>query len=353
MDFRKLRNYLVAILLIGVTGAFIWMLKFFVYPLFWAAVIAALFYPVYKRINGFFRHPNLSSLISIIIVTLIIIIPLTIVGLLLLKETTTFYNEVRDAQGSISQTIQSLNAFVKNNPLTAQFHIDDAYITQKISEGSGFVLNVLLDNLKTWTQNSLEFVAMFILMLYTLFFFLRDGERIIKKIMYLSPLRTKQELSLYHKFTATASSTIRGTIFIGGIQGLLCGIALAVAGVDSAVIWGIVTVFASVIPGFGSSIVWVPAALFLLLAGDIWQAIFVAAFGTFIISTIDNLLRPVLVGKDIQMHPLIILFSTLGGIAAFGISGFLIGPIIAALFLAFWEMYEEYYTKDLEKLQQP
>jgi predicted PurR-regulated permease PerM len=122
---------------------------------------------------------------------------------------------------------------------------------------------------------------------------------------------------------------------------------LAIAGIESAVIWGIVTLFASVIPGAGAALIWLPAGIYLFATGHIWQAVMVFVVGATIISTIDNFLRPLLVGKEIKMHPLLILFSTLGGIALFGVSGFLIGPIFASLFITFWEMYEEYFQTEL------
>jgi predicted PurR-regulated permease PerM len=167
--------------------------------------------------------------------------------------------------------------------------------------------------------------------------------------MQVSPIGSKYEIMLYKKFTETASATIKGTILVGGIQGAIGGIMFAIAGIDSALIWGIFMVFFSIIPGVGPLIIWFPAAIFLILTGSIWQGIFIILVGTFVIGTIDNLLRPLFVGKDSEMHPLLILLSTLGGIALFGLSGFLMGPIIAALFVSFWEIYEEFYHKELSK----
>jgi predicted PurR-regulated permease PerM len=350
MDFAKVRNYLVIALLIVVTGLFFWLLQFFAYPIFWAAVIAALFHPVYQRINRIFSHESVSASLSIVCVMVIILVPLSIVGTLVLKESVILYSDLNN-QGNVAGTLATINDTIKHHPLVARLNIDQTFITEKISELTNALLGNVFSTIKFITQNSLEFIGMFVLMLYTLFFFLRDGERLLQKIMRLSPLATRQELSLYRKFTLTASSTIRGMLVIGGIQGLLGGIALAIAGINSSVIWGILIVFTSIIPGVGTALVWIPAAIYLLLIGHIWQGIFVAVFCSLVVGTIDNILRPVLVGKAINIHPLIILLSTLGGIGVFGISGFLIGPIIASLFLAFWEMYEEYYRKELASPQ--
>lgn len=347
MDFSKVRNYLFIILLGGITLIFFWLLKPFAYPIFWAAVIAALFYPAYLAIDRLVKHRSVSAFFSVLIITLIIIIPLLTVTILLIKETITLYNDVAVTREGVNGTLAQVNFFLKNNPAIKFLNIDQQFVTDNITKISAFLTNSLVNTIKSVTQNSLELLAMFIIMLYSLFFFLRDGERIIAKFMYLSPLGSNRELSLYKKFTTTASSMIRGTILIGGVQGILSGIVLAVAGINSAVIWGIVTMFASIIPGAGAALIWIPAGIYLLATEHIWQAVMVFVVGATVISTIDNFLRPLLVGKEIKMHPLLILFSTLGGIALFGISGFLIGPIFASLFITFWEMYEEYFQTEL------
>lgn len=349
MDFSKIRNYLFIALLALVTILFGWLLKPFAYPIFWAVVIAALFYPAYQFIDRLFKHRSVSALLSVMIITLIILIPLLVVGTLLLRETLTLYTNFNSNHGNVNGTVMNATEFLRNNSIARFFNIDQQIISENISKIGAYIGNFLFTSIKSLTQNSLEFIALFIIMLYALFFFLRDGERLINKLMHLSPLGSSRERSLYHKFTATASSMIRGTILIGTIQGSLGGILLAITGIESAVIWGIIMVFASIIPGVGAALVWVPAGIYLLATHHIWQGIVVFVVGATLISTIDNFLRPLFVGKEIKMHPLLILFSTLGGIALFGVSGFLIGPIIASLFMTFWDMYEESYQNELQK----
>jgi predicted PurR-regulated permease PerM len=256
MDFSKVRNYLFIMLLGGVTIMFFWLLQPLAYSIFWAAVIAALFYPAYLAIDRSFKHRSVSAFFSVLIITLIIIIPLLIVTLLLIKETITLYNDVAVTKEGVDGTLAQINFFLKNNPVIRFFNFDQQFITDIITKITTFLTNWLVETIKSVTQNSLSFFAMFIVMLYSLFFFLRDGEKIIEKIMYLSPLGSNRELSLYNKFTSTASSMIRGTVLIGGIQGILTGTVLAIGGINSAVIWGIVTVFTSIIPGAGSALVW-------------------------------------------------------------------------------------------------
>ncbi len=347
MDFTKIRNYLFLGLLLGVTIVFFWILAPFAYPIFWAAVVAGISYPLYQKLNNSLHHPNLSTTITLVIVTVVILIPLTILGVLLFREVINLYISINDSRSQIGSTVKSIADFVQHNRYLADLHIDQQTITQKLSEVSTDFVGFLYKNLIAFTQNSFTLLAEFILMLYTLFFFIRDGEKFLHKLMYLLPLGDRYEAMLYSKFTSAARSTLKGTLVVGCVQGSLGGIIFAIAGIPGALIWGIIMAIASIIPATGSALIWFPAALTMLALGKIWQGIMILIVGGVVISTIDNLLRPMLVGKDLEMHPVIILFSTLGGVALFGISGFVIGPIIAALFLAFWDLYQQYYHNEL------
>ncbi len=347
MDFNKIKNFLFLGLLLLVTLLFFSILKPFAFPLFWAAVIATLFYPLFKKINSLFKRPNLSAAVSLLIIMLSILLPLTFLGTLLVKESVNLYGTVNDNRGQINQSLQSFVSFLRNNQLTSKISFDEKVVSEKIADVSNSVVTFIFNTATSITQNSLTVIGLFILMLYALFFFLRDGETLLKKLMYLCPLGDRYELLLYKKFTSTALATIKGVLIIGSIQGLIGGLAFAFAGVQGALIWGILMAFFSITPGIGCAIVWVPASLILFITGDITGGLVVAGVGLLVISTIDNVLRPIIVGKNLQMHPLLILFSTFGGIVVFGASGVVIGPIIAALFLAFWEIYEQYYQTEL------
>lgn len=348
MDFTKIRNYLFLGLLLGVTILFLWVLAPFAYPIFWAAVIAGLTYPLYERLNRSLNHPNLSTTITLVIVVVIIVLPLLILGVLLFREVLNLYVSIGDSRDQISSLVQQIVDFVQHSRYFADLNIDQQTITQKVAEVSNEVVGFLFRLLRSFTQNSLILFAQFVLMLYTLFFFIRDGKKLLNKLMYILPLGDKYESLLYNKFTSTARSTLKGTMVVGIIQGALTGIMFAIAGIPGAMIWGIITAIASIIPATGSALVWAPAGIIMLVLGNLWQGIMILIVGTLVISTIDNLLRPALVGKDLQMHPVIILFSTLGGVALFNISGFVIGPIIAAVFMAFWDLYEQYYHNELK-----
>ena len=176
-------------------------------------------------------------------------------------------------------------------------------------------------------------------MLYTMFFFLMDGDKLLHKILYYLPLHDQDERLMLNKFTSVTRATLKGTAVIGILQGGLAGIAFWVVGIPSSVFWGTIMAVLSIIPGIGTALVWGPAVIILAAGGDFLKAGGLGLFCALFIGSIDNLLRPILVGKDTQMHELMIFFGTLGGIFMFGIMGMFIGPIVAALFVTIWEIY--------------
>jgi predicted PurR-regulated permease PerM len=176
-------------------------------------------------------------------------------------------------------------------------------------------------------------------MLYTMFFFLMDGDKLLHKILYYLPLKDEDEQRMLDKFTSVTRATLKGTAVIGILQGGLAGIAFWVVGIPSAVFWGTIMAVLSIIPGIGTTLVWGPAVIILAAGGNFFKAGGLGIFCALVVGSIDNLLRPILVGKDTQMHELMIFFSTLGGIIMFGVMGMIIGPIVAALFITIWEIY--------------
>ena len=169
----------------------------------------------------------------------------------------------------------------------------------------------------------------------------------LERVMQLSPLGDKYESMLYERFTSTARATLKSTFIIGGIQGFLGGILFWIAGLEGALVWGVIMAVLSIIPAVGPFIVWLPAGIIMLALGNGWEGLAIL-IGGFVISFVDNLLRPPLVGKDTEMHPLVVLFATLGGLLLFDVSGFVIGPILAALFLSVVSIYHYYYRNELQ-----
>jgi predicted PurR-regulated permease PerM len=186
-------------------------------------------------------------------------------------------------------------------------------------------------------------------MLFYMFYFYLDGERILDRMIRWSPLPDDFERALLKRFLVVGRGTLKGIFVIGATQGALCSVLFWSVGVGSPIFLGVIAVFASVVPAFGVGLVWFPVAVVLLVGGNIIRGMIVLAVGFAVISTIDNLMRPKVVGKDIKMHDVMVLVSTLGGLVWFGLSGFIIGPIIAALFLSGWSIFEKMFDKELSE----
>jgi predicted PurR-regulated permease PerM len=198
---------------------------------------------------------------------------------------------------------------------------------------------VAVEGLSSLTVGAVNLVFMTFVFLYSLYFLQLDGDRLMARVLYYLPLKEADERILVEKFHSVTRATLRGSLLIGVLQGTLAGIAFAVAGIPNAVFWGAVMAVMSMIPNVGAALVWIPAAVFLFIQGEQGAAIGLAAFCGLVVGSMDNLLRPILVGKDTKLHELMIFFSTLGGIFMFGFPGILIGPLIASLFVSIWEIY--------------
>ena len=203
----------------------------------------------------------------------------------------------------------------------------------------GSISGFLINGLSSATLGTVNFIFMVLVLLYTMYFFLMDGRKLLVKILYYLPLEDRDEQQLLEKFTSVTRATLKGTAVIGILQGGLAGLAFAFVGIPSALFWGLIMVVLSIIPGIGTALVWGPAAIILGAGGSLAKAIGLVLFCALAVGSIDNVLRPKLVGKDTQMHELMIFLGTLGGIMMFGVVGFIIGPIVAALFVTVWEIY--------------
>jgi len=185
-----------------------------------------------------------------------------------------------------------------------------------------------------------------------MFFFLLDGRRILEKILYYVPLASKEEDRMVGKFLSVSRATLKGTLVIGIVQGALGGLSFWVAGINGAVFWATIMAVLSIIPGIGTGLIWVPAVIYLFAEGHAGTAIGLTIWNAAVVGSVDNVLRPWLVGKDTQMPDLLILLGTMGGIVLFGAAGIVIGPLIAALFVTVWEIYGEMF-KDVLPAREP
>ena len=333
------------IVLLGLGTAY--LIRPFFFPLFWAAVVAVMFYPTYKWLEKHLKIPALSAIITIVCVIVTIFLPLILVSSLLVHESTAIYQKI--SQHDYGQQITDTAAQLESLPFGPAIISAQQNWPEYASATSESLSKFVFSNIKSITQNSVRFTFLSFIMLYCLYYFLKDGKKILERLMYLSPIGNKQEKKLYQRFTSKVRGTLKGTVIIGGIQGFLGWLLFVITGVEGAFVWGVVMTILSIVPAIGSFLVWLPAGIIMLIIGNTWQGVTILLVGAIVIGNIDNILRPPMVGKDIEMHPLLVLFSTLGGIALFGISGFIIGPVVIALFLAVMNMYSHFYKKELGK----
>lgn len=337
------------ILLVIITVFFLYILKPFFYAIFWAALIAGIFTPLHRQLNKKIKNPNLCAGATLVLILLCLIIPIGLLINLLVLEAFDIYRSI-DSKGDawISTLSEMLNS-LKQNPLFAGFNIDQAFILDKSQEIIKAVTGFIVSHISDFTQNTIVIIVKFAAMLYTLFYFLRDGERLLAAVSSHIPVNKRYLDTFSHQFLSTAKASLKFTFVIGGIQGFLGGMIFFITGIERALVWGVIMLGLSILPAVGCSFVWVPAGIIMLFLGHIWQGITILIFGAVVISSVDNLLRPVLLGRDTKMHALLIFLSTLGGIAVLGISGFVMGPIIAALFLASWKLFLEFHQEKLEE----
>jgi predicted PurR-regulated permease PerM len=347
MKTLKSQTILFFAIMLIVTIAFFYIMKPFIYAVFWAIILAGLFTPVYKKVEKKLNSPTASATIVLILICLISILPFVFIVSLLLKESMDIYQGLSNDNSQINVSIQKLMQLIKHNPYTDSLHLDDAAFTEKVTQLSKDVAGYIFENLKNYTQNTLQFIVQLGVMLYALFYFIRDGEKFLNSILRLLPLGEGRDRILLSHFQKTANSTLKVTLIIGGIQGILGGLLFVFTGVQGAILWGLVMIITAVIPVVGCALVWAPAGIIMMITGNFWTGIFILAFGSLVISMVDHFLRPILLGKDVSMHPLFVFLSTMGGLIVFGFSGFIIGPIIMSLALAVWHMYEEYYLKEI------
>lgn len=314
-----------------------------------AAILSALFKGPYEKLSKWTRgSKGISAFLTCLLVIVIIVTPLFFVLTLAINEASTLYQSFAQEstlQSSIKETITGIQSI----PVISKFVDSSAFDEERILTDIRQFSQNALGLLQAAYQSISHFVFWVFVMFFTLFYFLIDGKRAQASLMQLSPLRDEHDKLLITKFVSISRATLKGTMVVGVVQGFLGGLMFWITGIPSPAIWGVIMVLFSIIPMIGNAVIWLPAGIIMLLLGHIWQGVFILVVGTGVISMIDNILRPKLVGKDTQMHPLMVFFATLGGISLFGLPGFIIGPIIVSLFLALGEIYGIEFRSQLKE----
>ncbi len=348
MQFRQIQQYFFFALLIGTTGVFLWMLGTYLFPVFWAIVVAIVFYPLYERILKYVKdRASLAAGLSIATVIMIVLIPLGVISSMVVQESVNLYQQVSQdspeaGELKLLERVSAVAVFLE------PYGIEREEVDNKIQEWSVSISQTIASSIVSFSQLTFSLLISVAITFYLLFFFFRDGIKLQHTLIHYLPLGNEYERRLFLRFTDTTRAVVKGTLAIAILQGFLGGLTFFIAGVSNPVLWGVAMALLAIIPAVGPAIIWVPAGIILLVSGSIWQGITVLVIGAAIISVVDNFLRPILVGRGAKMPDAMILLATIGGIASFGISGFVVGPIIAAFFLSLWVMFEECYRKELD-----
>lgn len=327
-------------LVILISALFLSMIHQFLMAIFMAGLFSAMVMPVHhlltRKLGG---RETLASILTIVAIILLVLIPLTVLITLVVAQAIDIGQSVTPwVQTFINQPTTVTN-YLEKIPYYEEILPYRDVIIQKAGELVGTVSSFLIDSLSSFTKVTIDAIFSTIVMLYVMFYFLTMGDLLLQKILFFLPLDDLNEQRLLYRFTSVTRATIKGTLIIGLIQGTVCGIAFAIAGIDGPVFWGSLMAVMSIIPAFGTAIIWFPALLILALAGNFTGVIVLAVLCGAVAGNLDNIIRPRLVGKDTEMHDLFVLFGTLGGLSMFGLLGIIIGPLVAALFITIWEIY--------------
>jgi predicted PurR-regulated permease PerM len=343
MNHTHLHNKTLLGLLILVSIAFIWILLPYYGAVFWAIILGIVFAPLQRRLNQRFKwRRNVTSLITLGTAMLIAILPVIVISALLVQEGATLYKNIESGTLDIPAYVTH---FKEALPMFAQHFLERLGVSNfeglqdKLSKGAMVGSQYFASQAFSFGQGTLDFIVSFGIMLYLLFFFLRDGGDLVRRVREAVPMAEQQKRRLQLKFNRVVRATVKGNLLVAVTQGALGGFIFWVLDIPSALLWAVLMAFLSLLPAVGAGIVWAPVAAYFLLSGAVWQGVVLTLFGILVIGMVDNVLRPILVGKDTRMPDYLILVSTLGGMAVFGLNGFVIGPLIAALFMSTWSIF--------------
>src|SRR5882757_3432863 len=331
------------LLLTAVTLAFAWVLYPFYGAVLWAVVVAVLFAPVYRRLlQSMQGRPSLAAAVTVLIIIAMVILPLAMIAASLVQEASSLVTKIQSGEYNLGSYLQrifdALPAWATG--LIERFNLTDlSALREKLTSGLMTGGQLLAPQALSIGMNTFDFVIRLGLMLYLLFFLLRDGKALAEGIREAIPLRGEQKAALFNRFADVVRATVKGGILVAMAQGTLGGIAFWFLGIHAALLWAVLMAFLSLLPAIGAGLAWVPVAIYLLATGALWQGVSLILYGVLVIGLVDNLLRPFLIGKDTKLPDYVVLISTLGGIEVFGLNGFIIGPLIAAIFMVTWEIF--------------
>ena len=353
IDYRFKHAFLLA-LVAAITAAFFAMVWMFVLTVLLAAIFSGLTYPLYVRFTAQLGgRARLAAVITLLLVLVLVLGPLATVlavganeAIRLGQNIVPRLQQLVIEPGDFLQRLQGLPGYSLLEPYRGE-------IIAKIGELVGETGTLLFSAFSATTRATALFVFNLFVLLYSMYFFLTGGPTLLRSVLSVVPLSDLDKARMLEKFVSVTRATLKGTVLISTTQGVLNGLAFWAVGIDGAIFWGTVMTVLSIIPGIGGALVWVPAAIVLAVTGELVRAVGLTAFCGLVVGTVDNVMRPRLVGRDTEMHDLMIFFSTLGGLRLFGVTGFILGPVLAALFVTAWDVFSVTFQRELEEASSP
>ncbi len=343
METKTLENRTFLGLVVLVTVAFAWLLGGYIQTIFWAAVLAILFSAPFRWLRQ--RLPGqgtLASLLTLLLILLLVIAPLAGLGAAVTGEAMSVYTGVTTGAIDLTAILEQAESLLPRATRFAEdWGVDLDGIRERISTTALSASQFVASSVVSVGQQTAQFILLLAVTLYLLFFFLRDGDTLVNTLVRALPLGDPRERRLFSRFAAVTRATVKGSFIVAAVQGIIGGIGFWIVGLGAPVLWGAIMAICALIPAVGTALVWLPAVIYLLATGAWIKALIIVGIGLGVIGTVDNALRPILVGRDAGMPDYMILLSTLAGLATFGIAGIVIGPIIAGLFLTVWEIFTE------------
>ncbi|MCR9090432.1 MAG: AI-2E family transporter [Proteobacteria bacterium] len=321
------------------------MMPFWV-PLLWAVIIAVLFHPMQVWLGKHWGdRPNLTALTTLLTCMVLVVLPVLFLLGSFLQQALSIYQQIESGEIQPGNYVERVReAFPAVQGLLERFDIDVNTLRENAAQAAVAASQFLARNALAFGQGAFGFVLQLALMLYVAFFLLRDGRVLVDLLIQALPLGDERERLLFQKFAEVARATVKGNLLVAMVQGMLGGLIFWILGLPAPLLWGVVMTVLSLIPAIGAGLVWLPAAVYLYAIGAWVSATVLIAYGVLIIGLADNLLRPILVGRDTKLPDWMVLLSTLGGIVMVGISGFVVGPLIAVLFVAFWQIFSREFN---------
>jgi len=338
------RVFLLALVAVS-TLAFLWLVSPFSGAILWGVIAAVLFDPLNRRLlRAMPGRRNRAALVTLLIITGLVVVPAMLLGVALLGEASSFYGRVQSGEIDLGRMFVDAQTHL---PSWARGWLADTGLSDvsglraKLGHGFASSFQVVAGHILNVGQWTFSFFLALGVMLYLTFFLLRDGHELVGRIEEALPLTERQRQVLLVKFVAVIRATIKGSLIVALLQGATGALVFWALGIPGALLWGVAMGFFSLFPAIGTGLIWVPVTIYLLATGSIWEGVVLFLCGFFVISSVDNIVRPILVGHDARMPDYVVLIATLGGFELMGFNGFVIGPVIAALFMAVWEIFRD------------